>query len=105
MCFETATDSEIKKWVETQIDLRTKLFSECKDFRGKHLVYASHINSILVYKLENLLRISRVMGLDIEIEDIDDSDTFEACAKLIISDNIEFFSYLRKGDKEKWVKH
>ena len=103
MCFETATDSEIKKWVETQIDLRTKLFSECKDFRGKHLVYASHINSVLVYKLENLLRISRVMGLDIEIEDIDD-DIFEARGKITIS-NLEFFSYLRKGDKDKWVKH
>ena len=103
MCFETATDSEIKKWVETQIELRTKLLSECKDFRGKDIVYVTHINSVLIYKLENLLRISRVMGLELEIEDINDID-FEAVGKIIIS-NIEFFSYLWKGDKDKWVKH
>ena len=103
MCFETATDSEIKKWVETQIELRTKLLSECKDFRGKDIVYVTHINSVLIYKFENLLRISRVMGLELEIEDISDSD-FEAVGKIIIS-NIEFFSYLWKGDKDKWVKH
>ena len=103
MCFETATDSEIKKWVETQIELRTKLLSECKDFRGKDIVYATHINSVLIYNLENLLRISRVMGLELEIEDINDID-FEAVGKIIIS-NIEFFSYLWKGDKDKWVKH
>lgn len=103
MFFETALDSEVKEWVETQIELRTKLLSECKDFRGKHIAYASHINSVLIYKLENLLRISRVMGLELEIEDISDSD-FEAIGKIIIS-NIEFFSYLGKGDKDKWVKH
>lgn len=103
MCFETATDSEIKKWVETQIELRTKLLSECKDFRGKHIAYINHINSVLIYKLENLLRISRVMGLELEIEAISDSD-FEAIGKIIIS-NIEFFSYLWKGDKDTWVKH
>ena len=103
MCFETATDSEIKKWVETQIELRTKLLSECKDFRGKDIVYVTHINSVLIYKLENLLRISRVMGLELEIEDINDI-YFEAVGKIIIS-NIEFFSYLWKGDKNKWVKH
>ena len=103
MCFETATDSEIKEWVETQIELRTKLLSECKDFRGKDIVYVTHINSVLIYKFENLLRISRVMGLELEIEDINDSD-FEAIGKIIIS-NIEFFSYLWKGDKDKWVKH
>lgn len=103
MCFETATDNEIKKWVETQVKLRTKLLSECRDSRGKQIVYASHINSVLIYKLENLLRVSRVMGLELEIEDISDID-FEAIGKIIISD-IEFFSYLWKGDKEKWVKH
>ena len=103
MCFETATDSEVKEWVETQIELRTKLLSECKDFRGKDIVYVTHINSVLIYKLENLLRISRVMGLELEIEDISDI-YFEAVGKIIISD-IEFFSYLWKGDKNKWVKH
>lgn len=103
MFFETATDSEIKKWVETQIELRTKLLSECKDFRGKDIVYVTHINSVLIYKFENLLRISRVMGLELEIEDISDSD-FDAIGKIIIS-NIEFFSYLWKGDKDTWVKH
>ena len=103
MCFETATDSEVKEWVETQIELRTKLLSECKDFRGKDIVYVTHINSVLIYKLENLLRISRVMGLELEIEDISDI-YFEAVGKIIISD-IEFFSYLWKGDKYKWVKH
>ena len=103
MCFETATDSEIKQWVETQIELRTKLLSECKDFRGKDIVYVTHINSVLIYKFENLLRISRVMGLELEIEDISDSD-FDAIGKIIIS-NIEFFSYLWKGDKDTWVKH
>ena len=83
--------------------MRTKLLSECKDFRGKDIVYVTHINSVLIYKLENLLRISRVMGLELEIEDISDID-FEAVGKIIIS-NIEFFSYLWKGDKDKWVKH
>lgn len=105
MFFETALDSEVKKWVETQVELRTKLLSECKCFGGEKIASVNDINSVLMYKVENLVRISRVMGLELEIEDIgDDDDIFEARGKINIS-NIEFVSYLRKGDKDKWVKH
>lgn len=103
MYFEVALDSEIKEWVETQVELRNKLLSACKSFGGEEITSTESINFVLIYEVENLVRISRVMGLELEIEDIDD-DIFEARGKVTIS-NLEFFSYLRKGDKDKWVKH
>lgn len=102
MYFEVALDSEIKEWVETQVELRNKLLSACKSFGVEEIASTDSINFVLIYEVENLVRISRVMGLELEIEDIDD-DIFEARGKVTIS-NLEFFSYLRKGDKDKWVK-
>lgn len=103
MYFKVALDSEIKEWVEMQVELRNKLLSACNSFGVEEIASTESINSVLIYEVENLVRISRVMGLELEIEDIDD-DIFEARGKITIS-NLEFFSYLRKGDKDKWVKH
>ena len=103
MYFKVALDSEIKEWVEMQAELRNKLLSACNSFGVEEIASTESINSVLIYEVENLVRISRVMGLELEIEDIDD-DIFEARGKVTIS-NLEFFSYLRKGDKDKWVKH
>ena len=104
MYFKVALDSEIKEWVEMQVELRNKLLSACNSFGVEEIASTDSINFVLIYEVENLVRISRVMGLELEIEDIDDDAIFEARGKVTIS-NLEFFSYLRKGDKEKWVKH
>ena len=104
MFFETALDSEVKEWVERQVKLRKQLFEECLNNAGEKVVSADSLKSTMIYEPANLIRISRVMGVEVKIEEKDADEIFEAIGRILIED-VEFYSYFRKDEKEKWVKH